>query len=165
MKFTYCPTCGQKLVPKIIGDEGYVPFCESCGKPLFDYFYTCTISLAVNEQGEAALIKQGYVSQTSHVCIAGYMKSGENAESAAAREVGEELGLKVLSTEYINSYYYPKKDMLMLGFVCRVNKDSFNISQEVDSAEWFSYDEAEQKLKNSSIALQLLKDYRAKYSL
>ena len=32
MKFTYCPDCGDKLVPKTLGDEGDVPFCESCNR-------------------------------------------------------------------------------------------------------------------------------------
>ena len=49
----------------------------------------------------------------------------------------------------------------MLGFEVRVSKEDFNISGEVDSARWFSLDEAEDELQNASIALQLLRDYRA----
>ena len=30
MTFDFCPKCGEKLVLKPIGDEGEVPFCESC---------------------------------------------------------------------------------------------------------------------------------------
>ena len=35
MKFTYCPDCGTALTPKEIGDEGLVPYCTRCKKPLF----------------------------------------------------------------------------------------------------------------------------------
>lgn len=62
MKFKYCPECGTKLADRIIGDEGAVPYCERCEKPLFDMFSTCVIVLVVNEEGEAALLRQEYIS-------------------------------------------------------------------------------------------------------
>ena len=99
MKFLHCPYCGEKLIQMSIGDEGLMPFCNSCDKPIFDMFYTCTITLVVNELGEVALIKQGYVSQTNYVLIAGYIKSGESAELTAFREVEEEIGLRPTSLQ------------------------------------------------------------------
>lgn len=158
MKFTYCPNCGKKLTGKIIGDEGMVPYCESCEQPFFELSYTCTITLVVNEYKEIALIRQGYVSQSNYVCVAGYMKSGERAEETALREVEEELGIEPVSIQYINSYPFPKKDMLMLGFVANVKKGNFHLSEEVDEASWFSYDEALQNMKEGSIAMALLKE-------
>jgi len=110
---------------------------------------------------EVALIRQGYVTRQSHICVAGYVKHGETLESCARREVEEELGLPVRDAVYMRSYYFGRKDLLMLGFVVRVSKDEFHISGEVDSARWFSLDEAESELQNASIALQLLRDYRA----
>lgn len=52
---------GKKLVHKEIGDEGLMPYCNKCERPIFDLPYTCIITLVVNENGEAALIRQGYV--------------------------------------------------------------------------------------------------------
>lgn len=158
MKFTYCPDCGTKLIEKEIGDEGLVPYCQVCERPWFPLSYTCTITLVVNEEKEIALIRQGYVSETNYVCIAGYMKPGESGETTAAREVEEELGLKPYKISYVNSYPFEKKDMLMLGFAARVRKAEFHISQEVDKAEWFTYEEAVEKLRPGSIALQLCKE-------
>lgn len=155
MKFTYCPDCGKKLTKKEIGDEGLVPYCPECGRPWFALSYTCTITLVVNEENEIALIRQGYVSETNYVCIAGYMKPGESGETTAAREVEEELGLKPYKITYVNSYPFERKDMLMLGFTARVKKADFHISQEVDKAEWFTYQEAVEKLRPGSIAQQL----------
>lgn len=159
MKFIYCPTCGDILTQKEIGDEGMVPFCTKCNKPLFDMPYACTLTIVINEFNEIALIKQGYVAQEHYVCVAGYVKSGENAEDTAQREVMEELGLKVDKINYVNSYYYAKRDLLMLGFAARVKKADFRISSEVDKAEWFSTDQALTKLKPGSIAMDLMKDY------
>lgn len=159
MIFTYCPHCGSRLTQKEIGDEGKVPFCENCSTPIFNFSYTCIITIAINEFNEAALIRQGYVSENSYVCVAGYIQRGEDAEDAAAREVKEEIGLDAVSVKYINSYYFKKKDMLMIGFICRVKKDTIKLSKEVDSAEWFPLSEAKSKLGPHSIGLKMLNEY------
>ena len=95
MHFQYCPHCGKKAERKQIGDEGLIPYCTQCEVPLWDMFTTSIIAAVVNECGEIALLRQNYVSQTNHVCVAGIMKLGESAEETVIREVGEELGLKI----------------------------------------------------------------------
>lgn len=165
MKFIYCPYCGEKTVEKEIGDEGLMSFCNKCNKPLFDLFSTCVIVLAVNEYNEAALIRQEYVSKDTYVCVAGHIKSGENAESTAMREVEEEIGIRPRNIEYINSYYYPKKDMLMLGFLAHVKKQDFKISEEVDKAEWFDLKHASDKVRKGSIAMKLIEQCKDKLEI
>lgn len=157
MKFEYCPHCGNKLIKKKIGDEGMVPYCTSCSEPMFDLPISCTITLAVNEYNEAALIKQSY-GKKGYVCVAGYMKIGESAEECAAREVEEELGIKPYLIEYINSYTFDKKEMLMLGFMARLKKADFYLSKEVESAEWFPINEALEKLREATIAAKLVEN-------
>lgn len=157
MRFTYCPHCGTKLVLKEIGDEGLIPFCEQCSIPLWDSFTTCIICAVTNEKREVALLRQGYVSAASYVCVAGVMKPGEAAEEAAVREVGEELGLSVVKLTYIKSYPYDKKEMLMLGYHAEVKKEEFSLSGEVDAAEWVPFEGALEKLREGSIAWQLVK--------
>ncbi len=156
MKFTFCPHCGQRLVQKEIGDEGLMPFCEQCSVPLWETFTTCVICAVVNEQNEVALLRQEYVSATKYVCVAGVMKPGESAEDAAKREIGEELGLDVEKLTYIRSYPYEKKEMLMLGFRADVRKADLRLSGEVDSAQWVPFAEAPGKLREGSIAWQLV---------
>ncbi len=157
MRFTYCPHCGTKAVLREIGDEGEIPFCESCDMPLFDIVQPSIIALAVNEKREAALLRQGYVSENSYVCVAGYMKSGESAEETAMREIEEELGIKLEDVQFIHSYYYEKKDMLMIGFLAHVKKKDFELSGEVDSAAWFPLEKAAEQVREGSIAWQLIK--------
>jgi NAD+ diphosphatase len=158
MKYTYCPKCGEKLTKKSFGDEVDVPFCEKCKCPHFDFSQPCVICLVVDPDNKIALIRQSYVSD-KFVCVAGYMKQGETAEGTAVREVKEETGLQVLAAQYVKSYYYSKKDMLMLGFVCRVEKGNFALSNEVESAEWFTVEEARGCLQQGSTAMELLNDW------
>lgn len=158
MHFTYCCHCGTKTILKEIGDEGKIPYCPSCKVPLWDMFTTSIICAVVNECGEIALLRQDYVSKTHYVCVAGIMKLGESAEETAKREVKEELGLDVSELEFIQTYPYIKKEMLMLGFKAFVKKADFVLSQEVDKAEWVNLAQALDKLREGSIAWQLVNE-------
>ena len=157
MHFTYCPHCGNKLIKKEIGDEGNIPFCEKCCIPLWDMFTTSIIASVVNEFDEVALLKQNYVSTTKYVCVAGIMKIGESAEDTVIREVKEEIGQNVETLEFIRSYPYEKKEMLMLGYKATVKKQDFKMSGEVDSVEWVKYEDALSLLRKGSIGWQLVK--------
>ena len=120
-------------------------------------FTTCIIAAVVNEYNEVALLRQNYVSQTKYVCVAGIMKLGESAEETAIREIKEEIGQEVEKLEFIQSYPYEKKEMLMLGFKATVKKKDFTLSKEVDSVEWFPFDEALSHIREGGIAWQLVK--------
>lgn len=158
MHFIYCPHCGTEAIKKEIGDEGLMQYCPQCQVPLWDMFTTSIICAVVNEQREVALLRQNYVSTTSYVCVAGIMKMGEAAEETARREVKEEIGLEVECLEYIQSYPYDKKEMLMLGYKANVKKDAFVLSGEVDAVQWFGFEEALSKLREGSIAWQLVQE-------
>ena len=157
MHFIYCPYCGTKLIGKEIGDEGIIPYCEKCSIPLWDMFTTSVIAAVVNEYREVALLRQSYISTTKYVCVAGIMKIGETAEDAVIREVKEEIGQDVETLEFISSYSYEKKEMLMLGYKATVKKRDFKLSREVDFVEWVKYDNALSLLREESIAWKLVK--------
>lgn len=158
MHFKYCPHCGNKLIKKEIGDEGLIPFCERCNVPLWDMFTTSIIAAVVNEKNEIALLRQNYVSTANYVCVAGIMKIGESAEDTVIREVKEEIGLDVIKLNFIKSYPYEKKEMLMLGYKAVVKKSDFIISGEVDSVEWVKYENALSLLREGGIAWKLVKN-------
>ncbi|MCR5753426.1 MAG: NUDIX domain-containing protein [Acetatifactor sp.] len=157
MHFTYCPHCGTKLIEKEIGDEGMIPYCDQCKIPLWDMFTTSIIAAVVNEEREVALLRQNYVSTANYVCVAGIMKLGESAEATVIREVKEEIGQDVENLEFIQSYPYPKREMLMLGYKANVKKKEFQLSGEVDAVEWVKFEEALSKLREGSIAWQLVR--------
>lgn len=162
MRFTFCPHCGTKLIGKEVGDEGVIPFCEKCSIPLWDMFTTSIIAAVVNEYYEIALLRQNYVSATKYVCVAGIMKIGESAEETVIREVKEEIGQDVEALEFISSYPYEKREMLMLGYKATVKKKDFKLSGEVDSVEWVRFKDALSKLREGSIGWQLVKNVTEK---
>ena len=61
---------------------------------------SCVLSVVISPAGEIALIRQSYGQQEFFVGVAGYMKPGETAEEAAAREITEEIGITPERTEF-----------------------------------------------------------------
>ena len=166
MRFTYCPDCGTKLVEKEIGDEGMVPFCETCSKPWFDMFSTCVIALVINEYGEAALLRQNYLSNQYHNLVSGYMKPGESAEQTAIREIKEEIGVDVERLEPAETYWYVRKGMLMIGFFAYGKKVDLTLSGEVDEARWVPVQESVNYVHpKGSISHNLIDAYLEKMGL
>lgn len=166
MHYNYCPQCGTKLIDKEAGDNGYIPYCPNCNNFYFDTFGCCSIVMIVNEYNEIALLKQKHLSSNHLTFISGYIELGENAETCAIREVSEELGITINSLEACGTYWYPKKELLMHGFIAYANKTSFNLSKEIDAAYWIHFDEAKAKMvedKPGNVMHQLYRYYQSKY--
>lgn len=156
MHFTYCPDCGGKTVPRKMGDDGAVPYCECCDRPLFDVFHTCVLSVVMNPAGEIALIRQSYGDQSQYVGVAGYMQCGETAESAALREIKEEIGISAADIRFLFSAWHAKREQLMLCFCAQTDQSDFTLSPEVAEARWFSQADALQAVRQGSIIQQLV---------
>ncbi len=142
MRFTYCPDCGTKLTMKEIGDEGMMPYCESCKKPWWDMFSSCIIVLVYNDRGEVALLNQGYISTRYRNLVSGYMKPGETAESTAVREVEEEIGIKIDRLTPVRTVWFKPKGLLMIGYLGHAANTDFTTSPEVDHVEWVRAEDA-----------------------
>ncbi len=162
MRFQYCPNCGSRLELREIGDEGKVPYCVKCEQPWFDMFPSCIIVLVVNEYDEALLLRQDYMSTQYRTLVSGYMKPGESAEEATRREVAEEVGIQLDGLELIGTYWFGRKDMLMIGFLASARKVEPKLSVEVDDARWIPVEEAIALVHPKapgSVAYLLLEEY------
>ena len=141
MHFKFCPDCGRELSGRELGDEGLVPWCDSCDKPWFDVFPSAIIALVYNEHGEVLLLRQSYISTQFCNLVSGYITPGESAEECAVREIFEETGLVVNRLELKLTSWFDRKEMMMIGFFARVDNGELKLSGEVDSASWHHKDE------------------------
>ena len=107
MELNFCTQCGRKLVLKPVGDEGDQKYCTECNRYYFDNPASCVLVAIINERNEVLLLKQNYISQKHYTLCSGYLKKGETLEETVVREVFEETGQRVISCEYVQSYYFP----------------------------------------------------------
>ncbi|GGK17012.1 putative NADH pyrophosphatase/NUDIX hydrolase [Pilimelia terevasa] len=73
-------------------------------------------------------------------CLAGFVEPGESAESAVAREVGEEVGVAVGDIRYVGSQPWPYPSSLMLGFLAEADPATplRPDPAEIAEARWFT---------------------------
>ena len=110
-----------------------------------------------NSEGKFLIQKRSDKKNGKFATTGGHPKSGESSIEGILTEVKEEIGQDVESLEFISSYPYEKREMLMLGYKATVRKKDFKLSGEVDSVEWVKYENALSLLREGSIGWQLVK--------
>lgn len=154
----YCYECGGELKPEFLNErEGIVPKCSKCGQFRFEIFSSAVSMIVLNPQKDKILLIQQY-GKKDNILVAGYISKGENAETAAKREIKEETGLDITDIRYNKSEYFAKTNTLMLNFICHAaDSDLSGIDiEEVDKAQWFTFEQARQNIKPNSLAEQFL---------
>lgn len=134
--------CGKSLIYKSIGDEGQQKYCADCERFYFTNPACCILACVVNEKNQVLLLKQNYISEKRYTLCSGYVKQGESLEETVVREVLEETGQKVVSMRYVQSYYFQPKNLLMPGFIARVQAAELSCSAEVDALCWCDWEMA-----------------------
>ncbi|MDF2546173.1 MAG: hydrolase [Anaerosolibacter sp.] len=77
----------------------------------------------------------------------GRMEFGENAEETLAREIKEELGVKIKPIKLIDTWnYMPNEKFQTIGVIyhCEIISGEISISEEHDGYEWINIDNIEE---------------------
>lgn len=152
----YCFQCGTKLVNKQCNNEGEIPYCDECGTFRFPIFSTAISAIVLNPEKNKVLLIQQY-GRKDNILVAGYINKGEDAEHTLVREIKEEISLNVKEYQYMKSRYFERTNTLMCNFICVVDgEDLSNINEEIDKAEWFTFEEALKNIKSESLAEEFL---------
>jgi NAD+ diphosphatase len=126
--------------------------CGVCGAP--------TVSEAAGHQRRCTdeACNTVHFPRTDSACIvsvlAGFLEPGESLEDCVAREVFEEVGVKLTDIAYQHSQPWPFPSSLMVGFRARaLNTDLHPDPVELASAGWFSRDELKAITPESDLQL------------
>jgi NAD+ diphosphatase len=92
--------------------------------------------------------------------IAGFLEPGETLEECVAREVKEEVGIKVDNIRYFGNQPWPFPDSQMIGFTARYAGGEMAIdNDEIVAAGWFTVDNLPDIPPQDSIARRLIDDF------
>lgn len=115
----FCPSCGQVLAT--VEMEGYLrPVCEGCG---FVYYLDPKVAVAVIvPHGEGIVLGRRAIDpgRGAWSFPSGYVNRGEVLEEAAAREVEEEIGLRVAIDGLIGLYSSAGETVILAVYAGRV---------------------------------------------
>lgn len=139
-KFQYCPVCGSN---KFEIHDFKSKHCADCGFTYYHNSSTATVAFILNEKNELLVCKRAKEPGKGTLDLTGgFVDMNESAEEGVIREVREETGLEVISTQYLFSIpnTYPFSGMNIhstdLFFRCEV-KSTEGIQAMDDVADTF----------------------------
>ncbi len=134
----FCPKCGHK---SIILDAGWKRYCENCHTEHFPRIDPVAIMLVL--YGDKCLLARSInFPEGLYSNLAGFIEPGETLEQGCAREVLEEVGIKVENIQIIGNQPWPNPSQLMIGMIAYAQSDKIEINPtEVLDAGWFTKEE------------------------
>ena len=162
----FCGTCGSPTEIKAAGHQRQCtnPDCSAVQFPRTDP----AVIMRITHGDRILMARQAVWAQGMHSVLAGFVEPGESLEDAVAREVYEEVGLKLTRIKYFSSQPWPFPSSLMLGFSAEATNDQFRVDEnELESARWMtrpellnSPEDATFKLpRKDSISRRLIEDW------
>jgi NAD+ diphosphatase len=148
----YCPRCGAPTEPAAAGAERRCPVDGSAHFPRTD---PAVIVLVVDPDDRALLGRQARWQPGRFSTLAGFVEPGEDAERALAREVAEETGVVVATSEYLGSQPWPFPASLMLGYQAWAvdARDPVADGLELAEARWFTRQALRSEVESGSLVL------------
>ena len=133
----YCGKCGHPTRDKT-GERAKI--CPACG--LINYPRLSPAVIVAVVRGARLLLasnkrfKPGFYS-----VLAGFVEPGETLEECVAREIMEEVGIRVKNIRYFGSQPWPFPNSLMVGFLADYADGEIAANRsEIAEAGWFTAD-------------------------
>ena len=145
----FCPNCGTATD---FADGGWRRVCPRCTAEHFPRTDPVVIMLPIftDEQGhDHCLIgRNKRFPALLYSAFAGFIEPGETIEEAVARELREEVHLKIGAVRYHASQPWPFPSSLMIGCYAEVLSRDFQIDgKEIEDARWMDRKEIRARLE------------------
>lgn len=147
----HCPRCGAQTG---MAAGGWVRRCPQDGSEHHPRTDPAVI-MAVTDDADRLLLGTGVSwPQGRRSVLAGFVEAGEPLEAAVAREVLEEVGVRVTDVVYRGNQPWPFPASLMLGFRARALSTELTVDPvELRSAAWYSRQELAEEVRQGQVGL------------
>lgn len=150
----YCGRCGKKLIPD---RKLRMLSCPSCGNAVFPRIAPAVI-VGLTDGDRILMTKYADREYKRYALIAGFTEIGETAEETVAREVMEEVGLRVKNIRYYKSQPWGFDANLLLGYFCELDgPDRIRLDEEeLATAEWIDYRDIPDDTEEISLTREMM---------
>jgi NAD+ diphosphatase len=149
----FCGACGTPLLRHPVERA---MACPACGHTAYPRINPVVIT-RVRRGDSLLLVHKAGGALPFWSLVAGFVEAHETLESAVAREIAEEVGLRVTDIRYAASQPWPFPNNLMLGFTAEYAGGEITPDgAEIDEAGWFARDNLPPIPARVSIARRLI---------
>lgn len=144
---SHCPACGGMTA---LDEMGHKRRCTACGNPFWPRQDPSMIAAVSSGDGSQLLLaRSARHPPRVHTVLAGFVEAGETMEHAVAREVWEEVAVRIdpASVRYLASQPWPFPQSTMVGFLARAADCGNHVpplrlqDNEIVEAGWFTRDQ------------------------
>lgn len=153
----FCGRCGRPLEH----DHNLRMLRCECGNRIFPKIAPAVIVGVI--KGDSILVtKYAGREYKKNALIAGFTEIGETAEETVAREVMEEVGLRVKNITYYKSQPWGFTGTLLLGYFCEACDDSPIVmdENELSVAEWVKREDLAEYTEGVSLTGEMMNVFR-----
>ncbi len=155
----FCGRCGK---PMVHDSKERMMRCTECG--LMEFPKICpAVIVGLTHGNKILMTKYARGEHKRYALVAGYAETGETIEEAVAREVMEEVGLKVKNLRYYKSQPWSYSDSLLFGFFCELDGDDETVTldqNELAVAEWFEREEMPVEANDISLTNEMMMAFK-----
>lgn len=149
----HCGRCGGPTEAK---SEERARACPACGLAAYPRIAPAVMGL-VRRGRELLLGRSPHFPPGMYSALAGFVEPGETLEQCLARELEEEVGVRVSRIRYFASQPWPFPHSLMIAFVCDWEGGEIRAQPgEIEAADWFDVLQLPKLPSKISIARRLI---------
>jgi NAD+ diphosphatase len=149
----FCGRCGAPTQAK---REERVRVCPACKLSAYPRVAPAVMAL-VHRGNQVLLARSPHFPAGMYSALAGFVEPGESLEQCLAREVEEEVGVRISNSRYFASQPWPFPHSLMIAFVCEYAGGEIRPQAgEIDDAKWFEVLQLPKLPSKISIARRLI---------
>jgi NAD+ diphosphatase len=150
----HCGRCGTPTLPKP-GERSRE--CPACALVAYPRIAPAVMALVRRAPDEILLARSPHFPQGMYSALAGFVEPGETLEQCIAREVLEEVDIRVRVAHYFASQPWPFPHSLMIAFVCDWESGEVRANPlEIETAAWFNIRNLPRLPHRISIARRLI---------
>jgi NAD+ diphosphatase len=149
----FCGRCGTPTEAK---REERVRVCPACKLSAYPRVAPAVMAL-VTKQDQILLARSPHFPPGMYSALAGFVEPGESLEQCLAREVAEEVGVRIGRARYFASQPWPFPHSLMIAFVAEWASGEIKPQDgEIEAANWFEVLQLPKLPSKISIARRLI---------